>query len=149
MPIESKENVYKPAKFDVLVNNEIFVDKEYVHSSMDDESSILINALTENLHRGHNPRYGRPGRIPKSINIPFSTFIENDSFKLKSLNGIRRIISDNALDKNKTIVNYCGGGISATLDSFVLYQLGFNDLKIYDNSMSEWSKDENLPIETD
>ena len=47
------------------------------------------------------------------------------------------------------IINYCGGGISATLNAFVLYQLGFNDIKIYDNSMSEWAKDENLPIEID
>lgn len=51
--------------------------------------------------------------------------------------------------KFKFTVIVCGGGISATLDSFLLYQLGFNDLKIYDNSMSEWAKDDSLPIEKD
>ena len=59
------------------------------------------------------------------------------------------IFSNHALEKSKTIVNYCGGGIAATMDSFLLYQLGFNDLKIYDNSMSEWAKDITLPIEKD
>ena len=46
------------------------------------------------------------------------------------------------------IINYCGGGIAATLDAFVLHQLGFHKLKIYDNSMSEWAMNEDLPIET-
>ena len=110
---------------------------------------ILINALPEDLHRGQNPRYGRPGRIPHSINIPFHTLVETDSFKFKSPDEIMSIFSDHALEKSKTIVNYCGGGISATLDSFLLYQLGFNNLKIYDNSMSEWAKDDSLPIEKD
>ena len=48
--------------------------------------------------------------------------------------------------KDNIIVNYCGGGIAATLDAFILYQLGFKNLKIYDNSMSEWALDETLPI---
>ena len=52
------------------------------------------------------------------------------------------IFSDHALEKNKTIVNYCGGGIAASLDAFVLFQLGYDDIEIYDNSMSEWATDE-------
>ena len=53
------------------------------------------------------------------------------------------------ISSDKTILNYCGGGIAATLDAFILYQLGFKNLQIYDNSMSEWAMDETLPIETD
>ena len=45
-------------------------------------------------------------------------------------------------------MNYCGGGIAATLDAFGLHQLGFQKLQIYDNSMSEWAMDVGLPIET-
>ena len=96
MPTESKSNSYKPAKFDASVNDRIFVDKEYVHSSMSDDSSILINALPEDLHRGQNPRYGRPGRIPNSINIPFHTLVEADSFKFKSPDEIISIFLDHA-----------------------------------------------------
>ena len=121
MPTESKSNRYKPAKFDASVNDTIFGDKEYVHSSMSDDSSILINALPKDLHRGQNPRYGRPGRIPNSINIISHTC---GIAKVQITDEIMNIFSDHALEKSKTIVNYCGGGISATLDSFLLYQLG-------------------------
>ena len=46
------------------------------------------------------------------------------------------------------MVAYCGGGISATIDLFMLRRLGYDDLTLYDASMSEWAKDESLPIET-
>ena len=48
----------------------------------------------------------------------------------------------------KTIV-YCGGGIAATLDAFMLHQLGYEHISVYDASMSEWARDESLPIEAD
>jgi thiosulfate/3-mercaptopyruvate sulfurtransferase len=40
-----------------------------------------------------------------------------------------------------------GGGISATVDLFLLHQLGFDNLTLYDGSMGEWAKDSVLPIE--
>jgi hypothetical protein len=34
-------------------------------------------------------------------------------------------------------------------DLFVLHQLGYDDLTLYEGSMGEWAKDLALPIETD
>jgi thiosulfate/3-mercaptopyruvate sulfurtransferase len=42
---------------------------------------------------------------------------------------------------------YCGGGISATIDLFLLHQLGFEKPRLYDGSMGEWARDPTLPIE--
>ena len=39
--------------------------------------------------------------------------------------------------------------LSATVDLFLLHQLGFDDLTLYDGSMGEWAKDPALPIERD
>ena len=46
------------------------------------------------------------------------------------------------------MVAYCGGGISATIDLFLLHRLGYDNLTLYDGSMGEWAKDTSLPIET-
>ena len=50
-------------------------------------------------------------------------------------------------DKAKRKLIYCGGGIAATLDAFLLYQLGHENIAVYDASMNEWAKDESLPME--
>ena len=52
------------------------------------------------------------------------------------------------IGKDKRVVAYCGGGISATIDLFQLYRLGYDNLTLYDGSMGEWAKDASLPIET-
>jgi thiosulfate/3-mercaptopyruvate sulfurtransferase len=50
--------------------------------------------------------------------------------------------------KDRKVICYCGGGISATVDLFLMHQLGYDDLTLYDGSMGEWAKEPNLPIET-
>ena len=51
--------------------------------------------------------------------------------------------------RDRRVICYCGGGISATIDLFLLHQLGYDKLTLYDGSMGEWAKDSSLPIETD
>ena len=53
------------------------------------------------------------------------------------------------ITKDKRVIAYCGGGISATVDLFLLHRLGYQNLTLYDGSMGEWAKDASLPIETD
>jgi len=55
---------------------------------------------------------------------------------------------DVGADKANRVITYCGGGIAATLDAFLLHQLGYEHIAVYDDSMSEWAKDESLPMET-
>jgi thiosulfate/3-mercaptopyruvate sulfurtransferase len=45
------------------------------------------------------------------------------------------------------VIAYCGGGISATVDIFVLSMLGRDDVLLYDGSLTEWSADPHLPLE--
>ena len=46
-------------------------------------------------------------------------------------------------------IDRSSGGISATVDLFMLHQLGYDALTLYDASMGEWARDASLPIETD
>jgi thiosulfate/3-mercaptopyruvate sulfurtransferase len=49
--------------------------------------------------------------------------------------------------RDRPIIAYCGGGISATVDIFGLSLLGRDDVKLYDGSLTEWSADDSLPLE--
>ena len=52
-----------------------------------------------------------------------------------------------AFDKSR-VITYCGGGIAASADALALVMLGHPDVRLYDASMSEWSQDPSLPMET-
>ena len=145
--LESGENFYSETTFFNSESQRFFVGREQTLDAMSNNSCFLINALTSDIHNGESTRYGRPGRIPGSINIPFSDLMDINTHMLKSPKEALLVFEKYNISKDSEILNYCGGGIAATLNAFVLHQLGFEKLKVYDNSLSEWAMDTSLPME--
>jgi len=128
----------------------MFVGKNDVLQKLNAPDTVIVNALGPQFHRGLEPsRYGRPGRIPGSVNVSAATLVDPATKALTSLADAEKKFAQQGVTRDKNIVCYCGGGISATLDLFALAQLGYDKLTLYDASMGEWARDPNLPIETD
>ena len=92
--------------------------------------------------------YGRPGRISKSENVPTSGLINPDTNMFLSPGEIAQMFQDIGADKADRVLTYCGGGIAASATAMLLFMLGYENVGLYDNSMSEWANDESLPMET-
>ena len=148
-PTETVETRYPPATLVAEPRREIFIGKEEVKAAIGDPRACTINALASDLHRGHNPRYGRPGRVPGSVNVPALSLVDETSLTLKSPDVVSAAFAEVGAEPSKRMLVYCGGGIAATLDAFLLHQLGYANVAVYDNSMHEWANDETLPIERD
>ncbi len=145
--IATAETRYAPATLRAKPRPGLFVGRDEMLAAIGDGGTCSINALAPDLHSGENPRYGRPGRIPGSVNLPAASLFEAGSFKLKAPDQVAAAFAAIGADKAKRKLIYCGGGIAATLDAFLLYQLGHEDIAVYDASMNEWAKDESLPME--
>ena len=148
-PTEMVETRYPPATLVAKPRHEIFIGKEEVKAAIGDPRACTINALAPDLHRGDNPRYGRPGRVPGSVNVPALSLVNETSLTLKSADVVSAAFAKVGADPSKRMLVYCGGGIAATLDAFLLHQLGYPNVAVYDNSMHEWANDDTLPIERD
>jgi thiosulfate/3-mercaptopyruvate sulfurtransferase len=141
---------YNKAKFTAQPRAGLFVGKEEVLAAVGDHSAVVVNALGPQFHRGLEPsRYGRPGRIPGSCNVSAATLLDPATRTFVLLANAEEKFATQGLRRDKQVIAYCGGGISATIDLFLLHRLGYEDLTLYDGSMGEWAKDEALPIETD
>lgn len=146
-PVEAGEHRYPPATLAARPRPGLFIGKEEVQAAIGDGAACTINALSPDLHRGENPRYGRPGRIPGSVNVPVAALVDAGTLTFRAPEEVAARFAEVGADPGKRILLYCGGGIAATLDAFLLHQLGHRDIAVYDASMSEWAKDETLPIE--
>lgn len=147
--VSTTPHIYKPATLTPRPRSGLFVGKEEMKAAIGDGRVCSINALAPDLHSGANPRYGRPGRIPGSVNVPAAALLDRETLTFQSPAKVAHTFASVGADKSKRILVYCGGGIAATLDAFLLHQLGHTDIAVYDNSMSEWANDPALPIETD
>ena len=148
-PLEMDETRYAAATLEPRPRAGLFVGKQEMQAAIGHDGTCSINALAPDLHSGENPRYGRPGRIPGSVNVPAAALLDPATLTIRPATEVARTFSQVGADKSKRILIYCGGGIAATLDAFLLHQLGYRDIAVYDASMSEWAKDASLPIEVD
>ncbi len=140
---------YEVGSFSINLRPELFVNKEAVQGAIGAVDFCTINALTADLHSGKSPRYGRPGRVPGSVNVPATTLFNSETMEILPIDTVAQAFAGVGADPDKRIIVYCGGGIAATLDAFLLHELGRLDIAVYDNSMSEWANDVSLPVETD
>jgi thiosulfate/3-mercaptopyruvate sulfurtransferase len=141
---------YLPAAFKAAPRAGFFVDKRAVLAATKERSTVIVNALGPQFHKGLEPsRYGRPGRVPGSVNVPAANLVNAAQKDFTTLSDAEAKFAAEGVSKDKRVICYCGGGISATIDLFLLHQLGHDSLTLYDGSMGEWARDPSLPIETD
>lgn len=146
--IEKTPTTFEPTTLIANPRPDLFADRDEMLAAINDSAFCTLNALGADLHAGELARYGRPGRIPGSVNVPAASLQKPDTREFLPLDEIEQAFIAVGATRDKRILNYCGGGIAATLDAYVLHQLGYTNLSVYDNSMSEWAKDESLPIES-
>jgi thiosulfate/3-mercaptopyruvate sulfurtransferase len=140
----------KPAtkKFMARHRPELIATKEEVRQAIGDESSCIINALNPDEFAGRGPvRYGRPGHIPTSVNVPAMELAEPNNHAYLDAETLReKFAVAGAFDKDR-VITHCGGGIAASSDAFVLTLLGVEKVALYNGSMTEWAADPELPLE--
>jgi thiosulfate/3-mercaptopyruvate sulfurtransferase len=140
---------YPPAIFTAKPKPGFFVDKHQTLAATSEQGTVVVNALGPQFHKGLEPsRYGRPGRVPGSCNVSAATLLDPQTKAFVPLADAEAKFRAQGITKDKRVVAYCGGGISATVDLFLLHQLGYDNLTLYDGSMGEWATDTSLPIET-
>lgn len=145
--VTSGDEGYAPGEFPEGTQREVFLDWRRVLDAVDDADSVLINALPAASFRGETQTYARPGRIRGSVSVPAPALFRDDQTLVSEDELASAFTQVGALSAPQAI-NYCGGGISAATDAFVLHLLGHTNVQIYDGSMTEWASRSDLPMET-
>lgn len=146
-PIESGPGrVYPPARFDAQPRPELVAGKDDVLAAIGRADVCTVNALRPEQHAGTGGvHYGRRGHIAGSTNIAAVHHVNADN-TFKSAEELRALFAD-ALARPQ-VITYCGGGIAATSVALALALLGYDRVKVYDNSLTEWAADPGLPMQT-
>jgi len=146
-PVTTEEGHYPPAVFKGERRPEFLATKEDVKKAMDDERVILINSLSPADFRGETNTYPRKGHIPGSRKVFFGIHADQETKRLYDDSVLRETFEKaGALDPDKRVITYCGGGIAATWNALILNKLGQKNVAVYDGSMNEWAGDPDCPL---
>ncbi|MCB1694135.1 MAG: sulfurtransferase [Pseudomonadales bacterium] len=146
-PLDTAEPEWSPGHFTVKLDRARWADKAMTQAAIGDGDVCTINALAPGVYTGEaEHHYGRKGHIPGSKNVYYGDVLEDGCFK--SADELHTLFSSKGVLEKPSVIAYCGGGISATIDALALTLIGHTNVRVYDGSMSEWVRDENLPLET-
>lgn len=123
-------------------------DAQEVARAVSTGEACLVNALSREQFEGTGgAHYGRPGRIPGSVNLPARDCIDPASGLWRSAQAVVSLAEQAGIGPpDQRVIVYCGGGIAATATGFALQYAGWSDVAIYDNSLLEWSADPSRPM---
>jgi thiosulfate/3-mercaptopyruvate sulfurtransferase len=157
-PMTRDKPSYAPAKYPVppkRFDQEIraFFADALAHSQA---HKPLIDVRSPGEFRGeitHMPEYPqegvlRGGHIPGARSVPWKT-AANDDGTFKNFDDLKKIYTENlGLKKDDDIIAYCRIGERSSHTWFVLtYLLGYNKVRNYDGSWTEWGNTVRAPIE--
>ena len=146
-PVTDEVPDKSPCTFTATEIPQWIANKESVAAAVDDPAVGLVNALSREQFEGEGQHYGRPGRIPGSVNVPAMAVIDEATGALRTRSELETVFRNAGADGFERLITYCGGGIAASTAFLALEVLGYDNVSLYDGSLLEWTKDPQAPLE--
>ncbi len=142
--VSTEVSAYRATSFESEFITDIFADQAYVKNVISgDELGVLVDARSEERYAGREePIDPVAGRIPGARNLDWSQFVSKGEFQTDE--DISHIVQ-----KNEPAVVYCGSGVTAAALYAVLADKGYDQIRLYMGSFSDWITDAENVVEFD
>jgi len=148
LEVELAKQKIPPSQYNVKIGTERIADKEFILSHLNDNSVVVIDCRSAAEYIGQDIRSARGGHIPGAINMDWLlAFDYSQGFIKKSDEELNIIFQNLGITRDKEVVVHCQTHHRSSHTYIMLKHLGFEKIRGYDGSWSEWGNDFNLPIE--
>jgi len=146
-PVTKEEPKYAPGTFVPAVRKDVVVNLETMRSRYQSEGTKVIDARSpQEYNAPDRPTIVRGGHIPGAVNIPYTALFDSLD-RYQPLDSIAVKFEKVGAKPGSDVIVYCNSGRTASPLYIAAKMLGYK-VHLYDGSFQEWSRKEDLPVET-
>lgn len=145
-PVNAEQKTLIPATFLATVQHNMLVEMDEVRESLGGDGIVLVDSREAPRFRGEvEPLDKKAGHIPGARNKFWKGALDEHG-RFKSAEALAEHFAD--LPRDRELVVYCGSGVTATPNVLALSEAGFENVKLYAGSWSDWISYEGNSVAT-
>jgi thiosulfate/3-mercaptopyruvate sulfurtransferase len=145
-PVTSSPTTKKATTFTANVQPQYLAMLDEVKTATSDPGYVIVDARSEAEYMGTDKTSLRQGHIPNAVHINYTDIIASNG-EIKSAEELTAIYSEKGVTPDKTVIIYCKTSVRAAIEFAALSSvLGYENVKVFDGAMSEWSSDASTEV---
>ena len=147
-PIDATPVPPEAKTFQVNRNTRPCADSTYIMEQMDNDDCRLLDVRSPDEYNGIKKFAERGGHIPGAVNLNWTEAIDtNRNMRFKPDEELQALLTPLGITPDKEIITHCQTHHRSAHSYMVLKYLGYERIKGYPGSWSDWGNNPDLPVE--
>jgi thiosulfate/3-mercaptopyruvate sulfurtransferase len=147
-PLDSVAVTPVAGDFEVNRNPGPVADSSYIMAHLESDDCVLLDARSPDEYNGIKKFAERAGHIPGAVNFEWTEAMDQTrNLRLKPADELEALLAERGITPDREIIAYCQTHHRSAHTCLALQYLGFERVKGYAGSWSDWGNNPDLPLE--
>jgi thiosulfate/3-mercaptopyruvate sulfurtransferase len=148
-PVTADRHHAQASSYKVALHRDVVADKQYVLDHLGSGDTALLDTRSPEEFSGARKLANRGGHIPGAVNYDWVEAMDPaNNYRLRPAEELSEEMQEIGVTPDKEVVVYCQTHHRSAHTFIMLKSLGYDRVRGYPGSWSEWGNDPATPVET-